>query len=141
MTARCSEELETKLPELEEQEEELSDAASVFNAAISSGGQRSEVVRALDLLVWHATHHFASEERLMAATDYPWLHAHSAAHVGFIRELTRWKRRVDDDDNNVGVWVLLDLEYRAGTWLTEHRNSFDREFGMFCKPRGMPNSG
>ena len=141
MTARCSEELETKLPELEEQEEELSDAASVFNAAISSGGQRSEVVRALDLLVWHATRHFAAEESLMVATDYPWLHAHSAAHVGFIRELTRWKRRVDDDDNNVGVWVLLDLEYRIGTWLTEHRNSFDREFGMFCKPRGMPNSG
>jgi hemerythrin-like metal-binding protein len=136
MTVRWTPEVGTGHPDMDEEEHELFQAASLFSAAIKSSPRHGEVARALELFRACAGRHFAVEERLMLKANYPGRAAHAVAHDEFLRELAEWKRRLESNDQGAGVWLLLDVEFRLIMWLSDHTGTFDCDFGTFCAANG-----
>jgi hemerythrin-like metal-binding protein len=131
MTSGWTPEATTNIPEIDAQHDELFHAVAAFSAEIECGRGRQAVGKMLEFLTEFAVRHFATEERLMAAVEFPGLVAHRAAHDEFIVELACWRERFADGDGAPSVLLPLDLQFRLAMWLRDHISDLDCVFGRF----------
>ena len=93
-----------------------------------------ESSRIFGALAVYVLDHFTYEEQRMAAIGYPEaeLAAHKATHVGFLRQIRDFQKRVNAGD----MKALGDLlPFLQGTWLTEHIGAADRAYMPFLSAR------
>jgi hemerythrin-like metal-binding protein len=80
------------------------------------------VLQALDE---YAAHHFAREERVMAACRYPSAQTHARMHHRLTQQVRELKERYDSDQTTVRAKDCLDFLHK---WLLEHICSTDMDY-------------
>ncbi len=83
-----------------------------------------------ELIDYTATH-FANEEELMAAAEYPGLAIHREQHQHLLARVRDMEMRVEIEDATVAV----DLTHFLYRWLVDHIESSDRRFGDYVRSR------
>ncbi|MCB1889442.1 MAG: hemerythrin family protein [Rhodocyclaceae bacterium] len=126
-----SPELELGLGGIDDQHRQLVELTNALRMCIG----REELGRILDALAHHTETHFREEEQLMADSGFPGLAAHQANHRAFSRRVSDARRR-----HGAGEWVDISSMRLIQSWLVEHLERADREFGAFLvaetRPRG-----
>jgi hemerythrin-like metal-binding protein len=110
---------------LDQQHTGLFAMVNELNAAMAEGRARKIVGQLLGKLVRYTQEHFAYEERLMEAANYPGLQAHRAQHADLARQVGEFMDRYKHGDSEVAAELLRFL----GNWLTTHILHEDKEYG------------
>ena len=100
---------------------------ALSSADSQSDGTEQHLQHAIGELVDYTRTHFASEEGLMLAANYPKLIAHRELHVDLLRQADDMSMRVELGDES----AILDLSRFLADWLVNHILSADREFARF----------
>ena len=76
----------------------------------------------LDQIINHTTHHFESEEKLMAESHFPHYREHIAEHNQIINELKMMRRRLKPHTIPL---IKSYIEERLPDWLEQHLQRID----------------
>ncbi len=98
--------------EIDSQHQELFRRVGRLVDALEAG-DRERVARFFDFLGTYVVDHFAAEERLMTATQFPGYNVHKAAHERFVRDYQSLRKLHEDSGASAAVAI------KARTWLTE----------------------
>jgi hemerythrin-like metal-binding protein len=95
--------------------------------AMMKGKAQSAAGPLLDKLMKYTVEHFAYEERMMQAANYPGLVAHRAHHTDLTRQVGDFMTRYKRGDGAVNIELLRFLS----DWLTKHIQQEDKQYGPF----------
>jgi len=110
-----------------------------LNEALKVTHGPAEVVKTISFMMEYADFHFATEEKHMAATQFPGLGAQQKAHEEFRAAV---KRLEEDFDEEGATHSMADaLETLLVKWLFKHIRDMDAKFGVFLKEKGIVLSG
>lgn len=127
-------ELAIGVAEIDEQHEQLFALCTAFVDGV--GAARSEqLVDLLAHLGSYIVKHFATEESLMASTEYPDMEAHVREHRAFQRTFARLVSsfaRYGDEAR-----VVADVKSEVTEWLAHHVATSDRLLGEHLHARGL----
>jgi hemerythrin-like metal-binding protein len=99
---------------------------NVFVQSTQNTGDETAVKFGIDLLSNYAANHFANEESVMCAANFPDFRAHHLEHEYFLAELARMKRAFAAGEP---VYEALCTFYR--TWLINHIRLKDKKLSRF----------
>jgi hemerythrin len=125
--------LETGDQEIDGQHRELFQRLDNLLAASRERRSREEVAQTLTFLGDYVVQHFAAEERMMAAADYPELEAHRAEHARFVQEFGILYREFKAEGPT--TLFIIRVGNRVTGWLREHIYRTDRSFVEFLRQR------
>jgi hemerythrin len=126
--------LTTGFVEIDEQHQELFRRVDVLLGNMRRGQLDEELEKLFDFLDGYVREHFATEERLMAAHDYPLAGPHRGQHRAFAQIFQERRREVAA----AGCSPAL-IEKLSGFllgWLQEHIGTADRALGEFLIAAG-----
>jgi hemerythrin len=103
--------------EIDEQHQELFRRAERLLEAMLAG-DRSNVDSLFDFLGTYVVDHFAAEERLMTATQFPGYNVHKAAHERFVRDYQSLRKL--NVDSGCSAAVAIKARTWLGEWLKNH---------------------
>lgn len=126
-----SDALRLGVPETDADHRELLDGALALLEALARGDDAEGVRTLFERLQRHTHEHFAHEEALMVATDYPHRERHAQEHARLARELERLGQGLDGRG-------LAELTCFARDWLLGHMRHADRLFVEAVTP-ASPN--
>ncbi len=105
------------------------------SSAVASQQGPREIAQTLVFLMEYTDFHFATEEKHMAANDYPALADHRAKHEELKGTLANL---VEDFREEGATHVLADfIETFLRNWLTGHIREVDQQFGAFLRDKGI----
>lgn len=125
--------LETGDPEIDGQHRELFGRIDKLLAASRERRSREEVGQTLTFLGDYVVHHFAAEERMMEAADYPELEAHRAEHARFVQEFGILYREFKAEGPS--TLFIIRVGNRVTGWLREHIYRTDRTLVEYLRTR------
>lgn len=128
--------LETGLEEFDEQRREL--FQRVDRLLEAAGGDGGEVGRILGSLRECVAHHFASEERYMAAQAYPGRAAHEAEHRRLADDLAALDAGLSG--RGAGGDVAARLHRQVADWLRGHVLVADVALARFVRRARRPEA-
>lgn len=111
--------------QLDQQHSGLFDLANELYTAMLNGQSHALTGEMLDKLVNYTEQHFAAEEALMEATNYPRLDAHRAAHRCLTEQVNEYRAQFERGE---GV-ANLPLLYFFNNWLSKHILKEDKDYG------------
>jgi hemerythrin len=112
---------------IDQQHSALFGIVNELHAAMMKGQARSAVGPLLDKLVKYTLEHFAYEERMMQAANYPGLATHRAHHADLARQVGEFMTRYKRGDLSLNIELLHFLS----DWLTKHIQHEDKLYGSF----------
>ncbi len=96
--------------------------------AVREGNARDMWDDAIQKLVAYADYHFANEERLMTARQFPGYDKHRRQHDNFVQNISRLvAERANCDEENALKLLLVFV----GQWIRGHILITDKELGEF----------
>lgn len=116
--------------EIDAQHEEIFRRYGALVAAMEAGEQ-ADIGLLFDFLAEYALKHFAAEEQVMAACQYPGANVHAAAHARFVREFTELRALFDGNGPSPGIAVKT--RTWIGDWLRAHIMGVDQGLARFLK--------
>ncbi len=99
---------------------------NVFIQATQNTGDPKAIKFGIDLLSNYAANHFANEEAVMTAANFPDLRTHHLDHERFLEELAKMKRAYETGEP---VYEALCDFYR--TWLIKHITVKDKKLSAY----------
>ncbi len=128
--------LSVGIDEIDEDHKILIDHLNNVYDAVQKGQTRKQVAETLEGLIEYTRDHFAREEAVMRAVEYPDYKKHKKAH----EELTKQVKQVAQDfvtkdDYEIGQEVFDFLQ----RWLTDHIITMDRPIAKYTKERKVWN--
>lgn len=106
--------------------------AGDLHAAMTQGKGNDALSEMIENLVAYTKLHFASEERLMQAHDYPQYPEHKAAHDALTARVLEFQRNFEAG----GVGITVQLLQFLKDWLRHHIAETDRKVAVFLKSKG-----
>jgi hemerythrin len=100
---------------------------NIINRVLEAEREGGSVKWALGELAGYASSHFAREEKMMAAANYPELAAHKKAHKAFV-EWLRSLRTVYGADPGAEYYLAESMREYLQTWLTNHIMKVDADY-------------
>lgn len=116
---------ETGVAVMDEQHKELFRQVDV----LLDQSKADRIHSTLDFLASYVVHHFTTEEKMQARTNYPNAVAHKQTLVDFINSYKNLKSEYDKSGGN--PIHLMKLSQAALAWLKNHIRVEDREFAKF----------
>lgn len=96
-------------------------------------GQAQQIAGPLLRKLATYTHeHFATEERMMAASGYAGLAQHRVLHTELIRQVNEFAGRYERGETALNLKLLNFLR----DWLTNHIQNEDKKYGPWMNERG-----
>ena len=89
----------------------------------------------LNFLVEYTNFHFGTEEKHMAANDYPQLEAHKQQHEAFKKILSDLEE--DFEEEGATQALVESIDTLLVDWLFKHIKAIDVAFGTFLKDKGI----
>lgn len=134
MSLQWSDDLSVGNELIDAQHRELFTRFEAFIEACNRKRGAEELKVLFDFLDSYVKTHFAEEESLMAAHNFPGYSAHVEQHQRFIAKLAGLRGDLDTAGPTVGVLVMTSkaLVY----WLTEHIRQIDPQLATFLKGAG-----
>jgi hemerythrin len=113
--------------ELDEQHQGLFSVVNDLHKAILAKHGKEELGHTIDKLVAYTQSHFAAEERLMQACDYPDYQSHKEEHEKLIKRVSEMDHELRKTDSNVAPDVLAFL---VKDWLIGHILNEDKKYAL-----------
>jgi len=124
---------------IDEQHKMLIKRIHDVHEAVSTSMAASGIAKTLDFLVDYTDFHFSTEERHMAAHDYPNMPAHLKAHKEFKDTLANLGEDFREEGATTSLAEAVDrLLFR---WLLKHIKDIDQELGRFVNEKGIEMEG
>ncbi|MCF6180141.1 MAG: bacteriohemerythrin, partial [Geopsychrobacter sp.] len=120
---RWREELNTGIPEIDEQHRRLVALINQLFAAMKQGSNKIEIATVVDELVNYTLTHFRDEEDLMRRHGYPGLSEHQRIHKTFVATVADYAEKIKGDENLSATEVFSFLK----DWLISHIIKQDRD--------------
>lgn len=128
-----SDQLSVGIEEIDDQHKKLVAMLNKMNDAIHEH-RGSEVTRPiLNEIAEYTRVHFATEESLMRATNYPDYDVHKAQHEDLIAQVQDLQAKLDAGSHAISFELLHFLK----TWLTKHIIESDKQYGPYFLSRGV----
>ena len=124
--------LSVGVAEMDDEHRQFIGRVNAVNRAIIESEDKQAVTRAMDLMLIEAEQHFAHEERLMAAWDYPEIEAHKARHVELATQFERVMKEIAQLDISF-VWAVKGLQMKQ--LLVDHLLKEDMKYRDFLRSR------
>lgn len=118
---------------IDSQHRTLFDIVNELHTAMMNGQAQGIAGSLLGKLVKYTRDHFASEEKMMAATSYPGLARHRTRHLDLIKQVDEFMARHERGDVTINIHLLRFL----GDWLTKHIQHEDKEYGPWLNQHGV----
>ena len=118
---------------MDAQHRTLVDIINQLHDAVKIGRGSDMMARVLSFLVTYATTHFAAEERLMDACDYPGYLEHKAKHEALTRRVLEIQKEQAAGTSALSIQAMGFLK----DWLTNHIQGSDRNYGPFLNAHGI----
>ena len=133
MKIAWNEALAVGVVEIDEQHQQWIQRLNDVTAAMAAHIGPVQLGKTLEFLVDYTQQHFATEETLMAAAEYPGLPAQIAQH----KELTVTLQDLLRDFEEEGATQKLaeTVNTYLGNWLLTHIREQDLKFGAFLKTK------
>ena len=120
------------LEEVDEQHQHLFELVNHLHALVAAGDDQSTAGKVLDELVDYTVEHFATEERLFLAHQYPRYEEHKKEHD----ELTRQALEIQEKFREKEITVTFALLDFLSDWLKNHTTDSDMKFARFAASQG-----
>jgi hemerythrin len=120
-------------PLLDEQHKRLFSLSEAVAETLAGAPDRRPVEVALRALIDFVRVHFATEDGLMRAADFPDADEHASSHALLLAELDEYCRKVQREENT-GVTVTGLVAF-LWNWLITHINAADRELVIWLRSR------
>jgi hemerythrin len=128
-----TEKLSVGVKSIDDQHAVLCDTLNELHAAMMKGQARILIGTLLRTLVDYTRHHFAAEEAMMAAANYPALAPHRIKHSELTRQVEEYVARYEQGDITLSMPLL---SFLSG-WLTTHIQNTDKEYGPWLNEHGV----
>jgi hemerythrin-like metal-binding protein len=112
-----TEELSVNVKLFDSQHRRLVRLIARLETAMGEGQARQEMAEILAELADYTTEHFATEEAVMTAYDFPWRDMHALEHRQFTASIGKLQLQVASGEAAMSVQVLDHLHGCAGTFL------------------------
>ncbi len=129
-----SSEFSVGIEEFDDEHKKLLQLINDLYDAVQAGSGRETLGKVLDGLISYVSYHFAHEEEVFQATNYPGTERHRLQH----RALTTTVAEIYDDFK-LGASTTMPqqvLEFLKN-WLYDHILGSDRAFGLYYKSCGI----
>ena len=120
-----SERMSVGVPQIDADHRTLVGLINHLHRSIGDDEEYATLGSVLKALEKYAAHHFAREERMMAAARYPALATHTRGHTRLAQEVRTLKERYDRDRTAVRAKDCLDFLHK---WLIDHICSIDMDY-------------
>jgi hemerythrin-like metal-binding protein len=118
---------------LDTQHTVLFDILNELHAAMMTGQAGSLTGPILKKLVLYTGQHFAAEEGMLAATQYPGLEEHKLLHRDLISQIEDYSQRFEKGEITLNLHLLGFLR----EWLTDHILKVDHVYGPWLNEHGI----
>lgn len=118
---------------LDSQHTNLFDILNELHDAMKNGQGKGVTGRLLRKLMNYTQIHFAAEEKLMEATQYPGLAKQRTQHAGLTHKVEEFMARLEKGESSVNVDLLLFLR----EWLKDHIQREDKQYGPWMQQHGL----
>ena len=112
------------VPEIDRDHQQLIKYLNDFYDAAQEGHAHKAVARTLIRLMEYTRDHFAREEKVMAAVEYPHIEAHKKAHRELTQQVKVVAARFAQNPNGSIDEEVFDF---LRSWLTDHIIGMDRD--------------
>ncbi|HWC99195.1 MAG TPA: bacteriohemerythrin [Candidatus Sulfopaludibacter sp.] len=123
----------TGIGSIDAQHQTLFQIANKLYEAMSTGQGRAALGPLLQRLVQYTASHFAHEERLMRANNYPDFAAHKAQHDALTRQVQEFNAKYQAGQAAMTVQVLHFLK----NWLVDHIKGTDMKYAPFLTSKAV----
>ncbi len=128
-----SDQLSVGVQALDSQHNVLIETLNDLHAAMMKGQARSVAGKLLHTLVDYTRDHFAAEEAMMEATQYPALPTHRLKHRELTKQVEDFVARFEKGDITLSVQLLNFLS----EWLNTHIQGDDQKYGPWMNEHGV----
>jgi hemerythrin-like metal-binding protein len=115
-----NEKMSVGVPELDADHRELIKVINRLGADSGDESRRSAVRQSLFALLRYAEFHFAREEKVMAACEFPGLGEHQGEHRNFVQRIRTLSQQFDADPDGSADIVNEALLTFLKDWLNHH---------------------
>ncbi|HYD29511.1 MAG TPA: bacteriohemerythrin [Azospirillaceae bacterium] len=119
---------------MDQEHQELLRLLNEFADAVKAGRAKGLLSSTLDRLAEYTAGHLSREEKLLHEHGYPDLFAHRQQHRDLMRQLGDLQGRLQ---RGATMSLSLDLLSFLVTWLTDHIQNSDREYGKYLRGVGV----
>jgi hemerythrin len=119
-----SDELDTKIPELDAQHRVMVDHVNAVRDAAASG-DRKALQDAMQQLIDCVRQHFDFEEKVLEAIDFAGLQEHGLVHRSILKQLQDYRERM----RSASAPEAEELVDVLGPWVVDHIRHDDLDFG------------
>ena len=106
--------------ELDADHKELIKVINQLGTIAEDQARQSAIRQSLFALLRYAEYHFAREEKVMAACQYPEIGEHKLEHRDFVERINHLHRRFDEDPEEAAAIVNEALLSFLRDWLKHH---------------------
>ncbi len=117
---RWTEKMSVGMAEMDADHKELIRIINQLAADADEEGRQAAVRQSLFGLLRYAEYHFAREERVLAACQYPDIEEQKAEHRDFVARIREFHRRFDADPEDSAAVVNQALLTFLQDWLNHH---------------------
>lgn len=120
---------------IDEQHKLLIKHLNDLKLALASTKGPAHVASTLDFLIEYTNFHFGTEEKHMAANNYPEIDFHKSKHAEFKKNL----KNMEEDLQEEGATQNLadEMDALLVNWLIQHIQSVDVAFGKYLMNKGI----
>jgi len=104
-----------------------------LETAMSEGEARNQLTQLFSELADYTWEHFAAEEAVMNAYDFPWRDTHALEHRKFLAKLDKLRNQWESGELALSVQLLDELTH----WLSGHVLGTDRAYTEHLNARGL----
>ena len=124
-----SEKLDIGIKEVDEQHKKLVEIVNRLYDAMRQGKGKEVLGGIFVELIDYTQYHFQTEERMFSQHNYPGAAAHIKEHEDLTEKALELKEKFEAGKITISLEVMKFLS----TWLAEHIQGSDMEFGRYCR--------
>ncbi len=126
-------EFSVNIKEIDNQHRQLVEMINQLHRAMREGKSAQVINDILNRLIDYTEFHFATEERLMEAYNYPGFIHHKAEHAKLTRQVQDFQRQYRQNPTGLSVQLLNFLK----VWLADHILKTDKQYTKYLNSQGV----
>lgn len=129
MAIKWNENLAVGVSEIDNQHQELFERMNQLLEACNQGKGKEAVGDMINFLEDYVVEHFAAEEKLQKASNYPEYAAHKAMHNECLNNVAKLKQQLEL--NGPTLPFVIAVNKTVVDWLTTHISKVDKGLGLY----------